>query len=105
MRKTCLRLAAHRAEPAALKEVGAAPPEPVNTPSAATAGDPYVVVLATDGSNAKAFLSSTVTLSGVLNGAAISPQTTTFVEQSAIYTSFYGAPGYYADAGGPYGGA
>ncbi len=72
-----------------------------------TVGDPYVVVLSTDGANAKAFVSSTVTLNATLNGTAIPAQTSTLREQGAIYTAKVAVqtdptqPGY-ADAGGPY---
>ena len=69
-------------------------------------GDPYVVVMTTDGTNALGFLSSTVTMNATINGAAITPQTSTFKEQGAMFTAQFGAPGTgYVDAGGPYSGS
>ena len=74
-----------------------------NVSGLGTVGDPYVVVLTTDGTNAKGFLSSTVTLNATINGTAIPAQTTTFAEQGALYTANLNLPGTgYADAGGPY---
>jgi hypothetical protein len=80
--------------------------DPADAVSGGTVGDPYVVVLSTDGSNAKGFLSSTVTLKATLNGNTIPDQMTTFAEQGAIYTDSYGPPGSgFADAAGPISGA
>jgi hypothetical protein len=77
-----------------------------NVSGLGTVGDPYVVVLATDASNATGFLSSTVTLSAMINGTPVVPQTSTFAEQGAIFTASVGGPtSGYADAGGPYAGA
>ncbi|HEV3088719.1 MAG TPA: hypothetical protein VGX96_16025 [Candidatus Elarobacter sp.] len=77
-----------------------------NVSTLGTVGDPYVVVLATDASNATGFLSSTVTLTATINGTAIAPQTSTYAEQGALFTASSGLPtSGYADAGGPYSGA
>ncbi|HEY4440653.1 MAG TPA: hypothetical protein VGN14_09360 [Candidatus Elarobacter sp.] len=74
-----------------------------NVSGLGTVGDPYVVVLSTDASNAKVFTSTTVTMNATINGVALPPQSTTFTEQSAIYTANIGPPNTgYADAGGPY---
>ena len=73
-----------------------------NVSGAGTVGDPYVVVLTTDGSAATQFKSVTVTLNATLNGTAVPAQTTTITEQSALY-SVAGPPGTgYPDTGGPY---
>lgn len=74
-----------------------------NVSGLGTVGDPYVVVLSTDATNATGFLSTTVTLNATLNGAAVPAQTSTFKEQGAIFTASVGPPtSGYADAGGPY---
>ncbi|MDB5043339.1 MAG: hypothetical protein JWN27_4065 [Candidatus Eremiobacteraeota bacterium] len=75
-----------------------------NVSGLGTPGDPYVVVLSTDGSNATGYLWSSVFLNATINGAAIPTQQSTVREQGALFTANYGPTGY-TDAGGPYGSA
>ncbi len=71
--------------------------------SGGTVGDPYVVVLTTDGSNATGFTSTSILLQATINGTAIPGQSLTLPEQGALFTSSFGPPtSGYPDAGGPY---